>query len=83
MNNPLGPLYSFQFVLLVACAGLYYKAADIDDASPIVWSGLSVLVFLLTWRIFGWGLLGNLFGQAVLLGAITLVRVLRDRKKPP
>jgi hypothetical protein len=78
--NPLGLLYSFQFVLLLVCAAFYYKAADLEDASGILWSGLSILVFLLSWRLLGWGLPGNLFGQAVLFGAITLTRVFRDRK---
>jgi hypothetical protein len=79
--NPFGMFYSFQFVLLVACAGLYYKAAEIENASGILWAGLSVMTFALTWLFLHWGMIGNLFGQAVLLVAITLVRVLRDRRQ--
>jgi hypothetical protein len=78
----LAPLYSLQFLLLLVCAGVYYKAAEIENASSLLWPGLSVLVFLLTWRLFGWGLPGNLLGQALLMATITAVRVLRDRQKP-
>ena len=82
MTELLSPFYSFEFVLLLVCAVFYYKAADVEDASPFLWSGLSVLVFLVTWRLCGWRLPGNLLGQALLFGAITAVRVLRDRQKP-
>jgi hypothetical protein len=78
----LSPFYSLESVLLLVCAGSYYKAADVENSSPLLWSGLSVLVFLLTWRLCGWGLPGNLLGQALLFGAITAIRVLRDREKP-
>jgi len=81
--NPLGLLYSIQFVLLLCFAAGYYKAAEIENASGILWAGLSVVIFLITWRLFGWGVPGILLGQAALLGGITAVRVLRDFKKSP
>jgi hypothetical protein len=79
MNNPLGLLYSYQLVILLACAAAYYKAADMENASPLLWAGLSAGIFLFTWRFLGWGLPGDLVGQAALLAGITLVRLLRDR----
>ncbi len=75
--NPLAPFYSFQFFLLLACAAFYYKAAELDKASGLLWAGLSILIFLLTWQLLCWGWLGCLAGQAVLFAGITLVRVLR------
>jgi hypothetical protein len=73
-------LYSLQFFLLLACAVGYYKAADIENVSPMLWAGLSVGVFLLTWQLLHWGTIGNLLGQALLLAGITLYRVIRDSK---
>lgn len=69
-------LYSFQFFLLLLCALLYFKAAEMEeDVSPILWAGLSVGVFVVTWLVLGWSFLGNLGGQAGLLAAITLWRL--------
>jgi hypothetical protein len=81
MFNPLGLFYSFQFVFLVVCATVYYKAAELEDASGIVWAGLSIGTFMLTWRLLGWSYLGNFIGQAVLFGGITLWRVWQDRSR--
>lgn len=75
-------LYSFDFVLLLACAAFFYKAADFEDAPAILWGALSVVLFLFTWLVLHWRIPGNLAGQAALLGAITVVRVFRDRKEP-
>jgi len=77
--NPLGPLYSVQFVVLLVCAAAFYKAADLEDRSGISWAALSALMFLLTWLVFHWGLPGDLLGQGALLAAITLMRVLRAK----
>ncbi|HEY2586170.1 MAG TPA: hypothetical protein VGI81_10445 [Tepidisphaeraceae bacterium] len=80
----LGPIYSIDFLLLLACAVGFYKLADLDpEASPIVWACLSAGVFFVTWRLLRWGLPGDLFGQIALIGGITAVRILRSRRGPP
>jgi len=78
-QNVLAPLYTVQFVLLLACAAAYYKAADVENVPPLLWSGLSVMVFLLTWMVLRWGWFGNLVGQGALLLGIAIFRALRDR----
>ncbi len=50
-------LYSFQFFLLLLCAFFYFKAAEMEDASPLLWAGLSVAVYLVTWMVLNWGIL--------------------------
>lgn len=83
MQELIGLFYSLNFVLLLVCAAAYYKLADLDpDASSILWAGLSVGVFLLTWRVLGWGVIGNLIAQIAILGGITIVRALRSRGGP-
>ena len=72
------PLYSLEFVLLLAFAGFWYKAADIENAPPLLWSGMATLVYLITWRVFHFGFPGNLAGQLALLAGITLYQVLRS-----
>ena len=71
---------SLYLVLLFACAGVAYTAAEIEHASTVMWTSLSVLAFLITWLVLGWGLLGCLGGQVILLGGVTLVRLLAARK---
>jgi hypothetical protein len=79
--NPLGPIYSVAFVVALVCAAAFYKAAEVEDRPPLVWAGLSAFVFYITWQILHWGLLGDLFGQGLLLAGITLMRVYRDYRK--
>ena len=82
MPNPFGPLYSFQFLVLIVCAAIYWKLAALDpEASSIVWAALSAFTFFATWLLLGWGYPGNLFGQVALFGGITAFRLLRDRRQ--
>jgi hypothetical protein len=83
MGNPFGPFYSFQTLLLIVCAVAYYRAAEVENASGILWAALSVIVFLITWLLFGWGFVGNLLGQVGLLGGIAAARAVRHSRKPP
>jgi hypothetical protein len=76
----MGILYSLPFFLLICCAVGYYKAAEIDNTSGILWAGMSVAVFAITWFAIGWGIPGDLLGQFALLAGITLYRVFRDSK---
>jgi hypothetical protein len=80
MPNPLGPLYSIEFVACVLCAVAWYKAADVEDVPPWHWVGLSVGTSAVTWLWLGWGWPGNLLGQALLLAAVTAARAWRSRR---
>ena len=75
--NSFAYFYSLQFVMLLACAVFYYKAAEMEGCSGLLWSALSVFVFILTWIVLSWGWLGCLLGQVGLFAGITVVRVLR------
>lgn len=78
MDNPLGRLYTFDFILAVVCAVAWYRAADVEDVPPWYWVGLSAGAYAITWLGLGWGWLGNLSGQAGLLLAVTLFRAWRS-----
>ena len=77
--NPLGPLYSVEFVLLIVSIVFYYKAAEIDDAPRWLWMGLSAGIYLLTWQVLHWGFIGCLVGQAGLFLGIAVYRVLQEQ----
>ncbi len=80
----LGPVhFVLELVLLLACAGAYYRAADLENESGLLWAALSVLVFISTWFVLGWSYMGNLLGQGLLLIGIAIVRAVRDSRKRP
>ncbi len=67
------PCYSFNFVLLLACAILYYRVGEFEGSSGILWAALSVLIPVVIWRYFNSGWIGMLLGQAGLFAAITII----------
>lgn len=79
--NLLLYFYSLKFVMLLAFAVFYFKAAEMENCSGFLWSALSVLVFILTWIVLLWGYVGCLLGQVVLFTGITVVRVLRGSER--
>ena len=78
MPNPFGPLYSIDFVILVICAIVWFKAAALERRPPWIWTGLSVFVYVFTWLWLHWGIIGCIFGQAMLVLGIAVYRVWRE-----
>jgi hypothetical protein len=78
--DPLGIVSSLQYLLLIAFAQIFYRAARIDDAPPLLWAGLSVIVYLLTWGVLSWGILGCIVGQALLFLAFAIVRTITKKR---
>jgi len=65
-------------ILLVAVFGaFFYRAAEIENASGLLWCGLSVLISVASMFLLHWGLLGVVLGQAGLFAGITVFRVMR------
>ena len=74
------PFYSLSFVMLLACASLYYRIGQFEGGSGVAWAGLSVLISVVVWRLLGWGWLGILASQLMLFGGIGVFRTLRNRE---
>jgi hypothetical protein len=72
------PFYSWNFVLLVAFAIFYHRAAEFEDASSILWTGLSVVISTVIWQGLHWGLLAMILGQVLLFIGIAVFRAMRD-----
>lgn len=66
-----------SIVIIIAGAVFFYKAAEFEDASTTIWTGLSVLISILVLLLLGGGLLFLALGQAALFVGITLYRVFR------
>lgn len=73
-------VYGLDTIVIIAFAIAYYKAAQIENASTILWTGLSIIVSLAI-RIIGLGLLMLVVAQLLLYLAITLVRLLASIRK--
>ena len=73
-------VYDFDTIFIIAFAVFFYKAADYENASKILWVGLSIIVSLLS-RIFGFGLIGLISGQVVQFFAIAAIRLIFSRKE--
>jgi hypothetical protein len=63
--------------VIVVCAVFFHRAAEFENESSLLWSGLSVLVSALVVFLFHAGSLGILLGQAGLLIGIGVFRVVR------
>ncbi len=73
-------VYGIDTIVIIVFAVIYYKAADIENQSTILWTGLSIAVSLAT-AILGLGLIALIIGQVLLYLAITLVRLLASKRK--
>lgn len=73
------PFYTFNFVLMVAFAIFFYRAASFEHSPGLVWAALSVAVSLLTWQWLGLGLLAMILGQVALFFGIGALRVISKK----
>ena len=67
----------FTILLIALCAAFFYRAAEIENESGLLWCGLSLVISLAVLFFFHWGLLGIVLGQVGLFAGITLFRVTR------
>ena len=73
------PLYSYNFVLTVVCAIVFYRAGAIEDSPGLLWAALSAAISLVIWLLLGWGLLAMIVAQVALFIGIGVVRVMREK----
>jgi hypothetical protein len=73
-------VYGLDTIVIIACAVFYYKAAEVENASTIIWTGLSLIVSL-SIRILGFGLIVLIIGQVLLYLAITIVRLFSSTRE--
>ena len=67
----------FAILLIVVFAVFFYRAAEFENKSGLLWSGLSILISVLTLFVFSWGLFGTLLGQAGLFVGIDIFRMMQ------
>jgi len=64
-------------LMIVVFAVFYYRAAEMEKESGLLWCGLSILISITTLFFLRWGWLGTVLGQAGLFVGITLLRMTR------
>jgi hypothetical protein len=64
-------------LIIAAFAVFYHRAAEFENESTLIWSGLSVTISAVAFFWLGCGWLGISIGQAGLFAGITIFRVLR------
>jgi hypothetical protein len=67
----------FAILLIVVFAVFFHRAAEFENKSGLLWSGLSILVSVVTLFFFHWGWPGALLGQAGLFVGIGIFRMMR------
>ncbi len=72
------PFYTFNFVLMVVFAVVFYRAGLFEGGPGLLWAASSVAISLLIWQWLGWGLLAMILGQIALFVGIGIARVIRN-----
>lgn len=68
---------NFAILLIAVFAAFFYRAAEFENESRLLWCGLSLVISLATLFYFHWGWLGTVLGQVGLFVGITLFRITR------
>lgn len=67
----------FTILLIGLFAAFFYRAAEFENESSLLWCGLSLVISLTVLFCFHWGLLGVVLGQVGLFAGITIFRMTR------
>jgi len=67
----------FTILLIGLCGAFFYRAAEFENESRLLWCGLSIVISLATMFFLHWGWLGIVFGQVGLFVGITVFRMTR------
>ena len=67
----------FAILLIGLSAAFFYRAAEFENESCLLWCGLSLVISLATLFCLHWGWLGTLLGQIGLFAGITFFRIAR------
>ena len=72
-------MFGLGTIFIIAFATIYYKLAEVENTSKILWAGLSIL-FSMASGILSLGFIGLFLSQVLLLFIITLLRFIPSKK---
>jgi hypothetical protein len=67
----------WSILICIAFAIFFYRVAEAEDESVLIWCGLSVVISVAAFFWWHWGWLGCSLGQVGLFVGITVVRMFR------
>ncbi|HUB86287.1 MAG TPA: hypothetical protein VMB22_00230 [Verrucomicrobiae bacterium] len=67
----------FTILIISVFAAFFWRAAEFENASALLWGGLSLTISMVMLLLIHAGLIGIILGQVGLFAGITLFRVLR------
>jgi len=67
----------FTILLAGLFGAFFYRAAEFENESSLLWCGLSVAISIVTMFFLHWGWLGIMLGQVGLFAGITIFRIMR------
>ena len=67
----------FSILLTAVFAAFFYRAAEVENASRLLWCGLSIAISAAVLFFLHWGWLGIVLGQVGLFAGITVFRMTR------
>jgi hypothetical protein len=67
----------FSILIIAAFAIFFYRAAEFEDESTLIWCGLSMTISAVTFFWLHWTWFGISLGQIGLFVGITIFRILR------
>jgi len=80
---PLLQVSLLEVVVLALCVVWFVRSARADKRSPLLWGALSLSTWILSTRLFGFGMFGALFSQILLLAGHTGWEMWRERSRQP
>lgn len=70
-----------QILCLLLCMSWFVKGARMDMRSPVLWGGLSLGLWLISTQVLGYGIVGGLMSQLLLIGGLAGWEEYRERRK--
>ena len=71
------PINSWNIILIIVFAILFYRAGQFDDGPALLWTALSVAISFLILFWLKWGLFAMILGQVGLFVGLGVFRVIR------
>ena len=66
----------FSLLVLISCLIIFYKAAEMENKSGLLWAGMSLIVWIFTPVFLPSFILSKILGQVALFIGIAVVRAL-------
>jgi len=72
-----------EIVMMATSAHIFYRMAEMEGSSGVLWAGLSVAAWIMASAYLGWLMFGGVLSQIVLFTGLTVWNCCcRGRRRP-